>query len=476
MNIVTQIKENNSPDSTAFISDHLSLSFGQLFQHVAELSSAFQKWSAFRHDSKIRIGVKAPNGLGYIFIALSVIEAGACFVPIPDELTPHEVDQLIKTTGLHGVVSQSHQVSELALPLGLGFLELTLPPAIREDFPEKEFAQLNPAFIRFSSGTTSHSKGVVLSHESLFSRILNANTGLQLQQGERVLWTLPMAHHFAVSIILYLYQGVTTVIENSHTPHHIYEAAKTHRANLLYGSPFHYAQLAQLKEAEPLKHLRLAVSTAGPLSQEVSKAFSKRYSIHLVNALGIIEVGLPVLNLEHSDDLPEAIGKPLSCFEWRTRNTDPNGCGELELRGAGMFDAYLSPWQTRAEVTSDGWFSTGDIVKEVLPNTLILMGRSKSVINVGGLKVFPEEVETVLNNHPLIKKSKVYAQKHPIIGTIPICDYIAEKSDQLPDQKALRDFCNQYLSHYKAPSFFKPVESIELTASGKIKRHTQHIS
>ncbi len=205
-----------------------------------------------------------------------------------------------------------------------------------------------------------------------------------------MLWTLPMAHHFAVTIILYLYHGVATILETSNRPDLLYQAALDSETNLLYGSPFHFAQLARYEQAAPLPHLRMAISTASALSEDVARSFRKRFDLPLTQALGIIEIGLPVLNAAHSEDMPAALGQPLPAYRIKAAHD-----GELLIRGPGMFDAYLSPWQPRDKITEDGWFATGDLVEITSDNTVVMRGRKKSVINVGGMKVFPEEIEVV---------------------------------------------------------------------------------
>ena len=112
------------------------------------------------------------------------------------------------------------------------------------EFPVERFAALNPAFIRFSSGTTGTSKGVLLGHETLLARVRSANRRLQISREDRVLWTLPMAHHFAVSIMLYLLEGATTVLEDSHLAAEVLASARETGATVFYGSPFHLALLA----------------------------------------------------------------------------------------------------------------------------------------------------------------------------------------------------------------------------------------
>lgn len=471
MNIVGEIKSRQHGSLIAIRDGDRKVSFDDLFSSVAEVREQLLAHPAISSHPLPRIGVRFPNGLGYIVVALAVLDARACFVPIPDELTTRERAQLIRETSLHGVISTCDD-GNIQLPYDLGSALLESCPFSQPTFPEHELNAIEPAFIRFSSGTTAASKGVILSHKSLFDRIHAANDGLNIRAGENVLWTLPMAHHFAVSIVLYLYFGATTVLETTHQPEQLYLAAKTSGSHLLYGSPFHFAQLAQCKTAAPLPKLRLAISTASALSEGVAKAFEKRFQLALTQALGIIEVGLPVMNLKHTKDQPSALGQVLPAYEWKTQpHGDGSNIGELLLRGPGMFDAYLSPWKTRETLCPDGWFATGDLVEWLEKDTLIMRGRCKSVINVGGMKVFPEEIESVLNEHPCIQRSRVFASQHPTLGSFPSAELIPAVGSPFPTAAELRKHCADRLAPYKLPVQFTQVEDIDLTASGKVKRH-----
>jgi len=458
MNIVRKIRQRHPDSHLAVISESEEINFGELFLAVDQVTDFLQKHEAFQIENIPRIGVCFPNGLSYIVVALAVLQTGSCFIPIPDELTETEREGLMEDTALHALVMSSDQGQ--LLPLDLGQATIASRPPPRPKFPVDEFEKFNPAFIRFSSGTTGNAKGVVLSHQSLFERIQAANRGLELKAGDRVLWTLPMAHHFAVTIVLYLYYGVTTVLEESHQPEEIYQAARKHRANLLYGSPFHFAQLAQCGVAGPLPDLRLAISTASALKKQIAQSFENRFKLPLTQALGIIEVGLPILNRDAPSDDPEALGQALPDYQVAIEDD------ELLIKGPGMFDAYLLPWQAR----QSDWFATGDLVKQS-GGTLTMQGRRKSVINVAGMKVFPEEIENVLNEHPAIKESRVSAREHPTLGDFPAAEVVLTAGHEPPSARTLRDFCGQSLAPYKLPIEITWVESLPRTASGKIRRH-----
>ena len=454
MNIVREIRNQGHDQLVAICGGGTSITFESLFTSVDAISSRLSELPCFGNGTIPRVGVLFPNGSDYITVALAVLNAGGCFVPIPEELTEAERKSLIATTALHCLVKADEA----------GEASFEILQDCKPGFPVDQFEALNPAFIRFSSGTTGDSKGVVLSHESLLSRILSANQGLKLSPGDKVLWTLPMAHHFAVTIILYLYHGVTTVLETSNRPHLLYQAARESRTNLLYGSPLHFAQLAQCQEAAPLPHLRMAISTASALSGEVAEAFQKRFQLPLTQALGIIEIGLPILNTIQASEIPTALGHALPAYEARTAAD-----GELLIRGPGMFDAYLSPWQPRGEITTDNWFATGDLVEISDDGTIIMHGRKKSVINVGGMKVFPEEIEEILNTHPAIAKSRVFPERHPTLGSYPAAQLVLQSGEKLPNPAEIRKHCLGKLSAYKIPMLVEAVNSIALTASGKVK-------
>jgi acyl-CoA synthetase (AMP-forming)/AMP-acid ligase II len=144
--------------------------------------------------------------------------------------------------------------------------------------------------------------------------------------------------------------------------------------------------------------------------------------------------------------------------------------GELFLRGPGMLDAYLSPWQPRAEVLVDGWFATGDLARVDRDGDLFLVGRTRSAINVAGMKCFPEEIEAVLLEHPGIRAARVSARVHPRVGAVPIAEIVPADPASPPGEGELSSFCRAALARFKVPVEFRAVAALPLTASGKVRR------
>lgn len=479
-NIVASIRKRCPAGAVAVSAATGSRTFGDLLADSGAVAEALGTCLGSVEAGRVpRIGLRMPSGTDYIAAALGVLEAGACFVPVPDELAGPEKAELLERTALDGVLTPAGPdeawlsgATRRPFPVRPRLPELefheTAPRQAR--FSEAEFAALNPAFIRFSSGTTGRAKGVVLSHTSLRARIEAANAGLRIGPGDRVLWTLPMAHHFAVSIILYLYHGATTLLAEAASGTELLQTARREAATVMYGSPFHFRQLAECADGGPWPGLRLAVSTAAALDAGTAGAFEGRFGQPLVQGLGIIEAGLPLLNLAHATAKPESIGRPLPGYEAKLERSS-SGVGELRLRGPGFFDAYLDPWQPRAAVVdADGWFSTGDLAEVDADGDWFIRGRSKSVINVGGMKVFAEEVERVLNDHPGVGRSLVSGQAHPVFGEIPVASY--EPVTMPVPVGELRRHCRNRLAAHKVPVSFLAVDSLPTTASGKLRRVT----
>ena len=476
VNIVDQIALRASAERPALMADGVTLSFGELLERVADVAAWLEKCPGFRRNGVPRVGLACGNGVEYIVLALAILKAGGCLVPLADELTEPERLEIIERTGLCGMIvgggvsGSGISAGDLEKSTAAGWEPLDSPGIARE----AEFTALDPAFIRFSSGTTGKSKGIVLSHRKLRERITAANAALEIGPGDRILWMLPMAHHFAVSIMLYLYHGACTVIGTSHLAENILERAKATRATVIYGAPFHFAQLAVDPGDFAWPELRLAVSTAAPLPAQVAGDFRARFGKPLVQGLGIIEIGLPLLNTGGARDCPTAVGRPLPAFDVELRDEEGRPMatglvGELWVKGPGMFDAYLSPWQPVDEICVDGWFATGDLAETDAAGRFFLRGRKKSVLNVNGMKVFPEEVETVIESLPPVRRCRVIGLPHSVLGTVPVAEVVLHPGASLTSRELIR-WCRQSLSAYKVPVRVRFVDKLPLTENGKIRR------
>jgi long-chain acyl-CoA synthetase len=216
----------------------------------------------------------------------------------------------------------------------------------------------------------------------------------------------------------------------------------------------------------------VTLSTAAPISPVVMERFESVYRVPVGQAYGIIEAGLPCINLG-TEGLPAAsVGRPVPGYEVAVLSDEGKGLpadtlGEIAVRGNGLFSAYYSPWRLREQIARDGWFLTGDLGFLDRAGALHLKGRKKALIMVAGLKFFPEEVEDCINQFPGIRESRVFSRPHAHMGEVPCAEVVVEPGCDLD---GLRSHCARVLSSYKVPLEFTVVDAVPRTPSGKIRR------
>lgn len=447
------------PRKTAMIEDDAVVSYAELLRRAEELAQALQAQSVAAGQ---RIGLAFPNGVNYVALTYALWRGGVVVVPVPTECSEDEIQEIIAAMQLQGLVTPKPRGESMALAPEIFFtpLQPVTPP---------DNHGLNLAFIRFTSGTTSARKGVALSHETIRDRVASANQAFRITADDTVIWCLPMAHHFLITIVLYLEVGATIVLARHVTAKPFLEALNRWRGTVLYAAPFHYAMLARDNSGAQIPSVRLAVSTTCALPENVARDFLQRFGLPLAQALGVIELGLVALNTGDPRGRWNSVGRAAGDFEIQLQHQDADGCGELAVRGPGICDAYVAPWVAREQILRAGWFFTGDIGRFDADGLLYLLSRKTAVINLAGRKVFPEEIEAVLNQHPDVRESRVFGTVHPHLGEVVEAEVVLERPEAGLD--AVRGYCREHLASYKIPMRFHVVAALPRTpVTGKIRR------
>ncbi|MEM7167662.1 MAG: class I adenylate-forming enzyme family protein [Planctomycetota bacterium] len=456
-----------------------TITYIQLHNEAVAIAQSLRSAGVSRGD---RVGLLAPNGIPYLPAAFGILAADACMVPVPWNATAHEKRKILEEIDVNGYLvapDSDHTLGgdkqatlETGCCAGFDYIHLS------DAQPPVGFHDVNPAFVRFTSGTTGASKGVVLSHEATAARVEASDAVLEFTAEDRVVWVLPLAYHFAVTIVAYVRAGLHMLLCNESLPAALHEAIVQTEATVLYASPVQIERLANLKDDFGSLPLRLAVSTAAPITTAACDRFEARYAIPVTQAYGIIEAGLPCIQrpaaaCERGHDVgPPVPGYEIALFaDDRSKLPDgSSGPGEIGLRGPGLFSAYYSPWSARDEHCREGFFLTGDIGIRGADGALQLVGRRKAMLFVAGMKFFPEEVEQCLESHPAVRESRVVAVRHPRMGQIPHAEVALHETAGDLDLKELRQHCASLLSPYKVPVHIEAVAQIARTGSGKVLR------
>jgi long-chain acyl-CoA synthetase len=487
-NLYSDIKETAKLRNShiALIDGKKKISYADLIKSADIAASELKDVGLTDYAKTVLIGADTSE---YLTAALAILANRGVFVSAGKEINNSEFNELLEKIGIKFALLETTFTKHLkaenyneCTTMTVGSREFKVFKRCRETKPENsDFKKLNPAFIRFSSGTTGDSKGIILSHETINARTKAANHALKITEDDHVLWLLPMAYHFAVTIMLFLQKGCTIDISVDNKQESIVKKLISGKVTFVYATPYHYANMIrtanELQKSKKLNEIavpdsvRLLISTAMPLTEEIFANFAKRFGRYLNQAYGIIECGLPFVNYRANEKNGTSVGRHLPKYEVRLALQDENDtAGEILLKGDGFFDAYFNPWQTQDQIlSSGGWFHTGDLGRFAPGGYLNIVGRKKSAINFLGLKIFPEKIEDIINSHPSVEESRVVGKKHPDFGEIPAAEIIPAEDKEI-DEIELTKHCAAYLAKHEIPQVFEPVKEIPKTRSGKVSR------
>jgi long-chain acyl-CoA synthetase len=438
------------PDSLALIATDTNerLTYAELYERVEGVARWLKERGCRTHE---RCGLLLPEGIEFPVYALAILSAGLCVAPIGLFVPRSEVDFFVHGAQLHWLLGANQQL-------------VRFPFAGSVDSANDEsFRATNPAYIRFTSGTTGTRKGVLLGHQTIVDRLAAADEVLKITPSDRIWFRLPMADHFVVSVLLYLSRGATLILSQEDSA--VANVMTNFNPTIIYGSPESYRALIAAEVGE-LRSLRLAISTTASLSGKLQNLFSARFGRPLNPALGIIEVGL--LTLSTRPDRANSVGPAMPAYELALVGIDglpvrPGEIGELHVKGPGLLDAYLNPWRGRSSILSKYGYSTGDMAYLDQEQFLVLAGRNKNRLEVDGLSFFCEEVESTIDAIPGVKESRVFLDdKTQSLAAELVADesVIPALAEQLADR----------LDQRKIPLTFKRVTSLQRTPNGKLLR------
>ena len=457
-----------------------------------EFHAAVERLAAEMRSAGMRAGDKAgvlfSRGIEDIVACFAVARLGGIVVQISPASKAAEVARLSEKLNLDALVFSPEY-------------EPVIPPDDRSALPRTACAQpfsvcirrtgqratsaaereqlltLNAAAIGFSSGTTSESKAIILSHDALLARARVETEIYSMGAGDNVLYLLSITYGFAPPIAAALLYGAKLIVADAGMPQRLLQTISEHKVDLVYAAPLNYRMLLNdnVSAAESFRGARFLVSTGSRLADAIVDEYCARVGHEIANRYGLNESGLVCANLSRNAAKRGSIGTPagsevkLSGESGAAKNNEASG--ELLVRGPGMFEGYGTPWRSREEFSQEGWFRTGDMAKRDKDGYYWIVGRIKDMINVGGLKVIPAEVEDVLLSHPDVEEAAVFGAIDPRFGEVPHAKIKLVAGSRAQNNEILH-YVKHKVAFYKAPRAIEIVDELPKTATGKIKRVT----
>ena len=307
--------------------------------------------------------------------------------------------------------------------------------------------------VLFSSGSSGEPKGMLHNFDALLARYQHLQP-----RNDRSLLLLLIDHIGGLdSAFRCLFSGSTLVIPEARTPDSAGAAIAAHQVNVLPASPtfLNLILLAHICEKYDLTSVEIIAYGAEAMPQKVLNRLSEAFpKAQLQQKFGTSETGAIRIKSASNDSLFFRIED--SGTEWKILHD------ELWLKTPSRILGYLNAADDKLE--TDGWYRTGDLVETDDNENLRIIGRASALINVGGQKVHPTEVETVLNEIEGIEACHVYSKEDPITGSAVACEIVvSQEKDVRTWKRAIRTHCRGELAPWKIPSSVTLREYFETT-------------
>ncbi len=414
------------------------------------------------------------------------------FVPVNPRLTPPEQDRLINRTGAVACI-RLDRPGHFAIGNPAGAASDTNEPATPAATGHHAADRDGLAVVLTTSGTTGEPKPVALHHRRVIDGIDTVLATLRRRQPAGAssreprpdrppnIVPVPLSLWAGIYNVLFaLRTGAGVVLLDPFDPARFAAAVREHRVRSSVLAPAMMTMLADDASIESLEPLRIVRSITAPLSPLQARRFRERFGVTVLNSYGQTELGGEVIGWsaadarEFGDSKLGALGRPHAGIEVEILDGDqpvpPGTDGEICVRSPYMMAGYVDA-ETEQRLTPAGFLRTGDVGHVDEDGFVWLSGRVSDMVNRGGLKVFPGEVEEVLRLHPAVADAAVVGEADKRLGEVPVAFLVAaEPGSPRPDAATLDRHCRASLAPYKVPVRFEWLTELPRNEVGKVLR------
>lgn len=511
------------PDIPAYINMGKVLTFRKLEERSRAFAAYLQ--NELRLEKGDRIALMMPNLLQYPIALFGALRAGLVVVNVNPLYTPRELAHQLNDSGAKAIVIISNfaaTLEKVVFETGIQHVILTrmgdqlsfgkrtlvnfvvkyikklvpkykLPHAVsfrealsigkQRQYVKPQLQSSDLAFLQYTGGTTGVAKGAMLSHANIVANIAQAKWVAEpllrgVKDGVAVI-PLPLYHIFALTLncLLFIELGVTgLLITNPRDIPSFIKELKRYRCVAITGVNTLFNALLNnehFKEVD-FSSLRLSVGGGASIQSAVAKRWFDTTGSHIIEGYGMTECS-PIIAAARNDATEHngSIGVPVPNTDIRIVDEQGNDVplgerGELWVKGPQVMQGYWNRPEDSAEVLTDGWMATGDIVVMGEDLNLRIVDRKKDMIIVSGFNVYPNEIEDVVAHNPKVGEVVAIGVPHPVSGeTVKI--FVTKKDESLTREE-LRNYCRQYLTGYKIPKDIEFRDELPKTNVGKILR------
>ena len=469
---------NQGPDRVIFSQDEVDLTYGELVERASALAFRLQEAGVGTGDV---VGLQLHRGLKTVIAIYGVLGVGATAVPLNPGLRSGEVARTL------GACSPRLVLCEKDLAGGLAHLfthvvpidEMLIEGACSRSIPQPPADPDRPAFYLFSTGSTGRPKRVRRTHAMMSAEADQYQRAMRFGPDDIILGVPPIFHSYGLCCVMLsaIRSGARARLFHEFQPETVMKWITRERATVLPGSPFHYSIMAGLTRRPDidLSSLRWCLSCGAAAPEAVMTKFRNQFGLSIRQLYGATEVGSITLNCS-DDPVASALSVGTTLPGVEVRIMTPEGaeapCGQIgevavsSPAGAGCYEDFP---ELSARSFREGWFFSGDLGRLDAAGSLYITGRIKLHINSGGNKVDPQEVESVIEEHPAVAEAAVVGvpASH---GLEVVKAAVVLKPGRQVEVEDLRSFCAARLIGYKVPRIIEFRRELPRSPVGKLLR------
>ncbi|HEY98525.1 MAG TPA: long-chain-fatty-acid--CoA ligase [Dehalococcoidia bacterium] len=492
------------PDKMAVVFEDKRYTFSQLNERVNRLANGLMKLGVKKGERVALIQVNCNQCVETYF---AVAKMGGIYLPLNFRAKEKELAYMLNTAEATAIIIGERYVPmiksiqpECKSLKHLITIEqkhddmLYYEDIIENSPPDDVFTEIDDhdtTILMYTAGTTGFPKGVMLSHNSFSSYMLENVTPADPEASESNILTVPLYHVAGIQAMMAaIYGGRTLVMERQFEPEEWMTLVETEKANRAMMVPTMLKQLLDHPnfKKHDLSSLKVITYGAAPMPLPViRKALEEFPGVSFINAFGQTETASTITALGPEDHVltgtPEeierklqrlaSIGKPMSDVEMKVVDDDgkklgPGEVGEILARGPRVMSGYWKDEEKTAKtIDKDGWVHTGDVGYVDKDGYYFLSGRSSDMIIRAGENISPEELENAIREHPKVEDVAVIGVPDETWGEEPRAVVIPKKG-QKPTEEEIMEWCRERLASFKRPRTVVFVDDLPRNPMGKL--------
>ncbi len=343
----------------------------------------------------------------------------------------------------------------------------------------EEMEKDDVALMIYTSGTTGHPKGVMLSHNNLYTNAVSTWESTEADKGDISIVCLPLAHSFGVVVMnagaVSPYKESFGVLLSWFDPEEVLRLIEKYRATVFIGVPTMYQILLNHPAADKYdtSSLERCSISAAPVTEELYRAFTTKFNCKMYEGYGLTEASPTVATCRRSMPLKKgSTGVPIpgvevKIFDHEDNELPPGEQGEIVVRGPNVMVGYYKNPEATAEALRGGWLHTGDVGYIDEEGYIFITDRIKDMIIKGGYNIYPSEIEGYIETHPGVAEVSVIGIPDQKYGE-EIMAFVVKLPGQEISEDDLIAFTKEKMTPFKAPSKVQFVEGLPKSLVGKV--------